>query len=108
MLATGDRGRLSERTLADMDALMDRLATVRTRGYATADGENAYDLRIIAAPVVNAAGHVRAGVSLTIRSQRQELDAYVAATLPLLSRATADLTAAHHKTEPAEPVRRRA
>lgn len=48
VLASGNRVRLSERTLVDMDALMDRLAAVRTQGYATADGENAYGLRTTA------------------------------------------------------------
>lgn len=108
VLATSDRVRLSERTLVDMDALMNRLATVRTQGYATADGENAYGLRTVAAPVLDVAGHVRAGISLTIRSERQELDAFVATTLPLLTRATANLTAALHKIEQAEPARHRA
>lgn len=107
VLASGDRVRLSERTVVDMDALMNRLATVRTRGYATADGENAYGLRTIAAPVLDVAGHVRAGISLTIRNERQELDAFVAATLPSLTRVTADLTAALHKIKPAEPARHR-
>ena len=108
VLATCDRVRLSERTLVDMDALMDRLATVRARGYATADGENAYGLRTVAAPVLDVAGRVRAGISLTIRSERQELDGFVAATLPTLTRVTTDLTAALHKVEPAEPARHRA
>lgn len=106
VLASGNRVRLSERTLVDMDALMDRLAAVRAQGYATADGENAYGLRTVAAPVLDAAGQVRAGISLTIRSERQDLDGFVAATLPPLLRTTADLSAALHKIEPgAEPAR---
>ena len=109
VLASGSRVRLSERTLVDMDALMDRLAAVRAQGYATADGENAYGLRTVAAPVLDAAGHVRAGISLTIRSERQDLDAFVATTLPALLRVTGGLTSALHKLEPgAEPARQRA
>lgn len=99
VLDMGDRIRLSERTLVDMDAIMDRLAAVRAQGYATADGENAYGLRTVAAPVLDGAGQVRAGISLTVRSERQELGAFVDAALPELLRATAALTAALGKTE---------
>ena len=109
VLAAGDRVRLSERTLVDLDTLMDRLAAVRAQGYATADGENAYGLRTVAAPVLDGSGQVRAGISLTIRVERQELDAFVAATLPPLLRATSELAAALHKVEPdAAPARQRA
>lgn len=109
VLATGDRIRLSERTLVDMDALMERLSAVRTQGYATADGENAYGLRTVAAPVLDATGQVRAGISLTIRNERQELDAFVAGALPVLARTAAELTAALHKIDfGAEPARHRA
>ena len=109
VLAAGDRVRLSERTLVDLDALMDRLAEVRAQGYATADGENAYGLRTVAAPVLDGSGHVRAGISLTIRVERQDLDAFVAATLPALLQATEGLAAGLRKIAPdAEPVRYRA
>lgn len=109
VLATGDRVRLSERTLIDLDALMERLASVRALGYAMADGENAYGLRTVAAPVLDASGQVRAGISLTIRVERQELDAFVAATVPPLLRVTADLGSALHKGDPsAESIRHRA
>lgn len=109
VLAAGERVRLSERTVVDLDLLMERLAAVRTQGYATADGENAYGLRTVAAPVLDASGQVRAGISLTIRVERQELDAFVAATLPELLRTTAGLAEALQKTDPdAAAVRRRA
>ena len=48
------RVKLSERTLTDLDALMARLAEVRARGYAVSDGENAYGLVTVAAPVLDA------------------------------------------------------
>ena len=42
---------LSERTLTDLHTLCAWLDDVRHRGYAISDGENAYGLRIIGAPV---------------------------------------------------------
>ena len=109
VLVKGDRIRLSERTLVDMDALMDRLSAVRAQGYATADGENVYGLRTIAMPVLDAMGQVRAGISLTIRNERQELDTFVARALPVLAQKTAELSAALQKIElGVEPARRRA
>jgi len=98
ILASAERVRLSERTLIDLDALMDRLATVRERGYAISDGENAYGLRTIAAPILDADGQPIAGVSLSVRSERIELDAFVADALPLLLRTTEALTRATRLT----------
>ena len=51
ILNSADRVALSERTLTDLDTLCARLDDVRHRGYAISDGENAYGLRTIAAPV---------------------------------------------------------
>jgi len=48
--------KLSERTLIDLDELLDRLTQVRALGYATSDGENAYGLRTVAAPVLDTDG----------------------------------------------------
>src|SRR5829696_5772715 len=59
------RVKLSERTLTDLDALLARLAEVRARGYAISDGENAYGLVTVAAPVLDPRGAPCAGVSLT-------------------------------------------
>jgi IclR family pca regulon transcriptional regulator len=94
ILESGERVRLSERTLVDLDALMERLASVRERGYAISDGENAYGLRTVAAPVLDADGQAIAGVSLSVRSERIELDAFVADAVPLLLRTTEALTRA--------------
>ena len=94
ILASTERVRLSERTLVDLDALMDRLASVRKRGYAISDGENAYGLRTIAAPILDADGRPIAGVSLSVRSERIQLDAFVEDALPVLLRTTEVLTRA--------------
>src|SRR4051794_9849715 len=40
-----ERVKVSERTVVDLEALLDRLAEVRQQGYAVSDGENAYGLR---------------------------------------------------------------
>ena len=76
------RVKLSDRTLIDLDALLARLDEVRARGYAVSDGENAYGLRTVAAPVLDAAGAPAAGVSLTIGSDRLALPDFIALTAP--------------------------
>ena len=52
----------------------------------------------------------RAGMSLTVRSERMPLDTPIAEALPLLLRVTAALpaalTAALHQTSTASPIRR--
>jgi IclR family pca regulon transcriptional regulator len=89
-----DRVKLSERTVTDLGALLARLEQVRAQGYAVSDGENAYGLRTVAAPILDARGHPFAGVSLTIDASRAQLDAFVAAGLPRLHQVAAELTQA--------------
>lgn len=76
------RVKLSDRTLTDLDALLTRLDEVRARGYAVSDGENAYGLRTVAAPVLDAQGAPAAGVSLTIGGGRLALPDFIALTAP--------------------------
>lgn len=76
------RVKLSDRTLTDVDALLARLDEVRARGYAVSDGENAYGLRTVAAPVLDARGAPAAGVSLTIGSDRLSLPEFIGLTAP--------------------------
>ncbi|MFC3003067.1 IclR family transcriptional regulator [Falsiroseomonas tokyonensis] len=76
------RVKLSDRTLIDLDALLARLDEVRARGYAVSDGENAYGLRTVAAPVLDARGAPAAGVSLTIGSDRLPLAEFITLTAP--------------------------
>jgi IclR family transcriptional regulator, pca regulon regulatory protein len=94
ILASTERIRLSDRTLTDLDELMERLASVRERGYAISDGENAYGLRTIAAPILAVNGQPVAGVSLSVRSERVELNAFVEDALPRLLGITQALTRA--------------
>ncbi|MBB5689065.1 helix-turn-helix domain-containing protein [Roseomonas alkaliterrae] len=76
------RVKLSDRTLTDLDALLARLDEVRQQGYAVSDGENAYGLRTVAAPVLDARGAPAAGVSLTIGGGRLPLADFVSLTAP--------------------------
>ena len=94
VLASSERVRLSERTLVDLEALSDRLAAVRAAGYAVSDGENAFGLRTVAAPVLGPDGRPLAGVSLTVRSERMELSTFIERALPPLLRTAQELTRA--------------
>lgn len=76
------RVKLSERTLTEMDALLARLEAVRAQGYALSDGENAYGLCTVAAPVLDARGAPIAGVSLTIRGGRLPAAEFAAMAAP--------------------------
>jgi len=94
VLESGERVRLSERTVVDLDALLERLQIVRAAGYAVSDGENAYGLRTLAAPVMGRDGRPVAGISLTVRSQRMSMEAFKADALDLLLQTAAALTEA--------------
>src|SRR5437899_146389 len=67
------RVKLSERTLTDLDALLDRLDLVKRKGHAVSDGENAYGLRTLATPVFDAQGFVIAGLSVTVDAMRMDM-----------------------------------
>jgi IclR family transcriptional regulator, pca regulon regulatory protein len=87
-----ERVKLSERTLTDLDELLARLEQVRAHGFALSDGENAYGLRTVAAPIFDTDGKPLAGLSLTIQADRMPMDAFVAAAVPVVRRLTAELT----------------
>ena len=89
-----NRVRLSEKTLIDPDAILARLAEVKTRGYAVSDGENAYGLRTVAAAIVDTDGSPIAGVSLTIHADRMDIDAFSARAIPEVLRVAKDLSRA--------------
>lgn len=86
-----ERVKLSERTLTGLDALLQRLAEVRAQGFAVSDGENAYGLRTVAAPVLDAAGRPAAGLSLTVAAARMEAAPFVAAAVPVALGMAAEL-----------------
>ncbi len=82
---------LSERTLTGLERLLDRLDAVRAQGFAVSDGENAYGLRTVAAPVLDAEGRPVAGVSLTITASRQPLQDFVDLAAPVATRIAEEL-----------------
>ncbi|MBS7789446.1 helix-turn-helix domain-containing protein [Roseococcus sp. SDR] len=88
------RIKLSERTLTELDALLERLAAVRAQGYALSDGENAYGLCTVAAPVLGPEGTPLAGVSLTIRGGRLPAEAFAALAAPRVQTVATELAAA--------------
>jgi DNA-binding IclR family transcriptional regulator len=56
--------RYTERTIVDLDPLLEELARIRRRGYATAIGEYELGLNAVAAPVHDARGQVIAAVDI--------------------------------------------
>jgi IclR family pca regulon transcriptional regulator len=89
-----ERVKLSERTLTDLDALLARLEAVRARGFAVSDGENAYGLRTVAAPVLGGDGRPLAGVSLTVGADRMSIEEFVPGAAPQVRRVAAELAEA--------------
>jgi len=92
ILESAERVKLSERTLTDLDALLERLRQVRVQGYAVSDGENAYGLRTVAAPVLDAGGAPMAGVSFTVDAGRMALEEFVALARPEVLQVAKELT----------------
>lgn len=93
-LERSDLVKLSERTVTDIDQLLARLAEIRENGWAKSDGENAYGLRTVAAPIFDADGRAVAAVSATARSERFTLDEFVAVALPRVQAVAAELSTA--------------
>jgi IclR family pca regulon transcriptional regulator len=85
------RVKLSERTLTDLDALLDRLDLVKRKGHAVSDGENAYGLRTLATPVFDAQGFVIAGVSVTVDAMRMDMPTFRDEALPRLMQVTSQV-----------------
>lgn len=92
VLEMAERVKLSESTITDLDALLARLAEIRARGWAVSDGENAYGLRTVAAPVFDTRGKAIAAVSATVRFERYDLDDFVAVALPRVQAVARDLS----------------
>ncbi|KJC52570.1 IclR family transcriptional regulator [Bradyrhizobium sp. LTSP849] len=85
------RVKLSERTLTDLDALLDRLDLVKRKGHAVSDGENAYGLRTLATPILDAQGLVIAGLSVTVDAMRMDLPTFRDEALPRLMQVTSQV-----------------
>ena len=84
-LESRPRVKLSERTLTDLDALLARLDQVKKKGHAVSDGENAYGLRTLATPILDAQGFVIAGLSVTVDAMRMDMPTFRDQALPKLT-----------------------
>ena len=82
ILESAERIKLSEKTLVDLNSLLVRLREVKKKGFAVSDGENAYGLRTVAAPVLDPDGYPVAGVSLTVDAGRMSIGELVKAGVP--------------------------
>ncbi|MGB0409957.1 MAG: HTH-type transcriptional regulator BhcR [Pikeienuella sp.] len=82
--------RFTEHTRADLGALRDDLADIRTRGYAVDDQERNLGMRCIAAPIRNMHGEVVAGLSVSGPTSRvsPEMVKDLAATVIAAANAT--------------------
>ena len=76
-LELSDRIKLSERTITDIDELMRRMEKIRERGWAFSDGENAYGLRTVAAPIFDAGGQAVAAISATVAAERWAIEEFL-------------------------------
>jgi IclR family acetate operon transcriptional repressor len=84
--------RHTRRTITDIDQLMAELATIRERGYAVDDEEDADGIMCIAAPALDTAGRPYAAVSVTGLKADQSLGDAQAVAAIVRSHAS-DLTA---------------
>lgn len=65
-----DLPRLTERTVTDREAFVQRLAETRTHGYATDDGESTVGVKCLAAPILGVEAEVIAAMSISVPEPR--------------------------------------
>jgi IclR family pca regulon transcriptional regulator len=88
ILAAAPRKKMTERTVTDVKALLQRLKQVRERGYAIADQENVTGLCVLAAPILDTDGFPVAGLSVAAPAFRMSAQAFEkAGAVPLLNAA---------------------
>ena len=93
-LNASHRTKFSEKTLVNLEDLLERLDLVRSQGYAVSDGENAFGLRTIAVPVFDSGGVPVGAVSLTIHFERMGIDDFVGRAKPSILKAAEELSSA--------------
>ncbi|SOC07697.1 IclR family transcriptional regulator [Rhodobacter sp. JA431] len=91
-LEMSDRIKLSERTVTDIDELLRRMAQIRERGWAFSDGENAYGLRTVAAPIFDAEGRAVAAISATVAAERWAVEEFLHKAPPRVLAITHELS----------------
>lgn len=100
------RIKVSDKTLIRVDDLMARLRQVREQGYALSDGENAYGLRTVAAPVLDVDRTPMAGISLTIHAGRMSMREFAARAVPQVCAVAEELSRAVHHSAGAIAISR--
>ena len=82
------RRKLTPSTLVSLDALLERLADIRTKGFALSDQENVAGLRVLAAPILDSDGVPLAALSVSAPAFAMPLKAFEkAARAPVLAAA---------------------
>jgi IclR family transcriptional regulator, pca regulon regulatory protein len=86
------RRKLTPRTVADADGVLQLLAQCRQRGFSGNDGELEIGVRSMAVPVIDRSGQVVAAMSIAVRAERMKLAELQDAFLAPLQRASQSLT----------------
>lgn len=86
-----ERIKLTPRTPVTIPDIEERLALVRSRGYALSDQDTVNGLRVLAAPILDADGHPFAAVSVASPSVAGSVEDFVANAAGPVMRAARDL-----------------
>lgn len=89
-----NRSATTEFTVGDAAALVERLAQVRSEGYALVDQELEIGVRSVAAPLRNAAGDAIAAINVSTHVGRTDLDEIEAVFVPNLLETAAAISRA--------------
>lgn len=81
----------TERTVTEIDALLDILAQTRVQGYALIDQEVELGLRSIAVPLFNTRGQTVAALNVGLAASAETMDEAAQRYLPALRRVKAEL-----------------
>lgn len=92
------RKKLTDNTVTDLDAILDRLDRVRNAGYVVSDQENVWGLFVVAAPVLDIDGVPLAGLSVAAPAFHTTLEQFEAATVVPVQAAARDLSKALQTT----------
>ncbi|MBB1634282.1 IclR family transcriptional regulator [Cupriavidus sp. UME77] len=88
------RQKLTDHTLTELDTILDRLKTVRAKGYALSDQETVSGLYVVAAPVLDVDGVPVAGLSVAAPAMNTSLEDFESTTAPAVVHAATELARA--------------
>jgi len=92
VLEAQPRIKRTETTITDMEALLERLSTVKAAGYALSNQENVSGLCVLAAPVVDLDGVPLAAISVAAPTMRITAEAFERSGVEPLLKAAAALS----------------